>query len=254
MPSVLPVTTDKNFDAGPGARGRIGLLVLGRDPVCETECAHALTREDQTLHVARIADPRDFTRQSLADLAQPIAKVADTLLRDDRLDVIAVACAAAALAIGRDELSAMLKLGRPNLKVTDPGAAAIAVLRAAGVRRIGLLLTTADSAINQKTVAAYEAEGFEVARALTLSLADDRAMSTLSIGSIRQALAEADDPSADVLLVPCTAMRTWQALPKLHASLLRGRVLTGNQAMMTHAMCLADGTDLPNSLDQLMAG
>ncbi|MHC1550194.1 hypothetical protein [Phyllobacterium sp. K27] len=226
-------------------------MVLGRDPVCETECSYALTSQELTLHVARIPDPIDFTRQSLAALAQPIADVASTVLRDDRLDVIAVACSAAAMAIGRDSLSTILRLGRPQLNVTDPGAAAIAVLKAAGVRRISLLLTTSDPAINQRTVAGYEAEGFEVIRALTLRLAHDRAMSTLSLVSIQQSLAEADDPSAEVVLVPCTAMRTWQAIPKSMNSRLSGRVLTGNRAMMIHAMSLASGTALPRTIEQL---
>lgn len=254
MPSVAPVITPKVFDVGPGPRGRIGLMVLGRDPVCETECSYALTSQDLTLHVARIPDPIDFTRESLAALAQPIADVASTVLRDDRLDVIAVACSAAAMAIGRDSLSAILRLGRPQLKVTDPGAAAIAVLKAAGVRRLSLLLTTSDPAINERTVSVYEAEGFEVIRALTLGLADDRAMSTLSLDSIQQSLAEVDDPSAEVVLVPCTAMRTWQAIPKSLNSELSGRVLTGNRAMMIHAMCLASDTALPRAREQLTPG
>jgi maleate isomerase len=226
-------------------------MVLGRDPVCETECNNALTSQELSLHVARIPDPIDFTREPLAALAQPIADVARTLLRDDRLDVIAVACSAAAMAIGRESLSNLLRLKRPELKVTDPGAAAIAVLKAAGVRRISLLLTTSDPAINERTVAVYEAEGIDVIRALTLGLADDRAMSTLGLDSIQQSLIEADDPSAEVILVPCTAMRTWQAIPKSMNSRLSGRVLTGNRAMMIHAMCLASDATLPRTLEQL---
>lgn len=250
MQDVMPVTTARTFDAGPGPGGRIGLLVLGRDPVCELECADVVGRDDVTLHVARVADPADFSAETLATLAGPIAASAVSILAGDRLDVIAVACASAVLAVGPEVLARKLKQHRPAVQVTDPGTAAIAVLRAAGARRLSLLLTTADPVVNQRTIAGYEAAGFEVTRALTLSLADDKAMSTLSLRSISEALAAAEDQSSDAIFVPCTALRTWLAVGRSRGPGDRP-VLTGNRAMIVHAKCLASGAALPASLKQL---
>ena len=251
MRDVIPVTTTRTFDAGPGPGGRIGLLVLGRDPVCELECAEVVGRGDVTLHVARVPDPPDFRAETLATLAGPIAASALSILAGDRLDVIAVACASAVLAIGPEVLEWTLRQHRPSVQVTDPGTAAVAVLRAVGARRLSLLLTTADPVVNQRTVARYEAAGFEIDRAITLSLADDKAMSTLSLQSIAEALAAADDPRSDAILVPCTALRTSLAVGRSRDRDDRP-VLTGNRAMIVHAKCMALGAVLPQSLEQLV--
>lgn len=251
MQTVLSVAGGNTFDAGPGSDGRIGLLVLGRDPVCELECADVVGPVDITLHVARIPDPADFRAGTLALLAKPIVATADSVLAGDRLDVLAVACASAVLAIGPMELTKMLRRTRPEVHVTDPGTAALAALKAAGVSRLSLLLTTSDPVVNQRTVMRFAEAGFEIVQAVTLSLADDKAMSTLSLESISRALAVAADPRSEVIFVPCTAMRTWQAID---ASRRIGDcfVLTGNRAMIVHARCLASGSALPTSLEQLV--
>ena len=250
MQDATPVATSRTFDAGPGAAGRIGLLVLGRDPVCELECADVVGKGDVTLHVARVADPVDFRADTLAKLAGPIAESACSILAGDRLEVIAVACASAVLTIGPEALARKLRQSRPSVQVTDPGTAAIAVLKAAGARRLSLLLTTADPVVNQRTIAKYEAAGFEVIRALTLSLADDKAMSTLSLQSITEALAAVEAPRSDATFVPCTALRTWLAIGRFRNPRDRP-VVTGNRAMMVHAKCMASGAALPASLEEL---
>ena len=247
MQTVAQVTLAKTFDAGPGSAGRIGLLVLGRDPVCELECADLVRGGDITLHVARIADPGDFRAETLAMLAEPICAAADSILAGDRLDVVAVACAAAVLAIGPEVLVQKLRRGRPSLHVTDPGTAAVAVLNAAGVRRLSLLFTTADPVVNERTIARYDAAGFEITRALTLGLPDDKSMSTLSLNTISEALVAAVHPRSEATLVPCTAMRTWLAIAQ-SASADAQPVLTGNHAMIVHAKSLALGTGLPACL------
>ena len=251
MRDVVPVTTSRTFDAGPGSGGRIGLLVLGRDPVCELECADIVGKGDITLHVARVTDPADFRADTLAMLAGPIAAAASSILAGDRLDVIAVACASAVLAIGPEALARKLGLSRPSVRVTDPGTAAVAVLKAAGARRLSLLLTTADPVVNRRTVAKYEGAGFEITRALTLSLADDKAMSTLSLQSISEALAAAEDPASDTTFVPCTALRTWLAIDRGRSPRDRP-VVTGNRAMMVHARSMVSGAALPASLERLV--
>lgn len=247
MQTVAPVPFTKSFDAGPGSGGRIGLLVLGRDPVCEVECSALVSGGDVTLHVARIADPVDFRAETLAMLAEPICAAADSILADDRLDVVAVACASAVLAIGAEALAQKLKRARPSLEVTDPGTAAVAVLNAAGVRRLSLLLTTADPEVNERTISRYEAAGFEIARARTLCLADDKSMSTLSLHTISEALTAVAHPRSEAILAPCTAMRTWLTVAQ-SANAYNHPVLTGNRAMIMHARSLAAGIALPDFL------
>jgi maleate isomerase len=209
-------------------------VVLANDPVCEIECGTYLAGSDISLHVTRVANPDDFSPEALVRLEPRILGAVGALLPDDRIDCIALACASAASAIGRPRLRQLIEERRPGVFLTDPGLAAIETMRAAGIRRISLLLTPTDPKTNAMAVQAYEEAGFEVLKALTCGLSTDRLMSTARLDFIRAALEEVDDPKAEAIFVPCTALRTWLAVESLPSE-LRTRLLTGNQALMSHA-------------------
>lgn len=239
MPDSVPVVPAA-FDEGPGRRGRIGLLVLGSDPVCEIECATYL-EDGWSLHVGRIPDPADFSPGSFAGLEPGIVSAAGSILPRDRVDCIAIACASAATVIGRERLKSRLQAQRPGIAVTDPAQAALAVLKGAAVRRIALLLTTADRDVNARTLATYRDSGLTVVSARTFAFDTDREMSTATPACIAGALLDVDHPEAEVILVPCTALRTWQAALQPACAGLRPKVLTGNRALMLDAAALVDG-------------
>lgn len=234
MNPVQQVKTELAFDRGPGPIGRIGLVVLANDPVCEIECASYLTDPAISLHVTRVPSPADFSPPTLAQLEPQIVSAVATLLPADRMDCIALACASAASAIGRPRLGDLVEQLRPGVSFTDPGQAAVEVMRIAGIRRISLLLTPTEPETNALAVRAYAEAGFEVLKAATCGLGTDRLMSTASLGFIQNTIAEVDHPRADIILVPCTALRTWMAIRSLPKTLC-ARVMTGNQAMMQHA-------------------
>lgn len=241
-------TASKVFDLGPGLSGRVGLIVLADDPVAESEVAATLLNSGVSLSVTRMPTPMNYRHDTLKTLEPDVIAALGMLLPADRLSTVALACGALAGSLGRAHLQERISALRPGVTFTDPGLAALAVLRAQGARRISLLMTPEDEAINQAAAQAYVSQGFEIAWVGTLALRNDLEMSTLSIASICAALNEAASTDADTILVPCTAMRTWEAIPHLDATAGR-KVLTGNRAMALHAQSLASGVALEKVLN-----
>ncbi|MBZ0261883.1 MAG: hypothetical protein K8F90_14945 [Hyphomicrobiales bacterium] len=228
----------KIFDGGPGPEGRVGLIVLADDPVAESEIAACLAGTGISLSVGRMPTPVNYSHETLKTLEPSVLQAMSTLLPADRLSTVALCCSALAGSLGRAHLAERIASDRPGVTFSDPGQAAIEVMRARGSRKISLLLTPEDDGINQAAAKFYASQGFSISWVASLALKNDLEMSTLSIDSICDALTGAAAADADTILVPCTAMRTWEAAKRLdHAT--SSRILTGNRALALHAQSLA---------------
>ena len=131
----LPFDTDR----GIGARAALGLLVLETDQTIEDEFRAVWPDQGVALYAARLHNDVQITPETLKEMEGLIAPTTRLLPFMVDLSVIAFACTSGSLVIGEQRVAERVRSVRPDTKVTDPVTAAIAALRATGVKRVALL-------------------------------------------------------------------------------------------------------------------
>jgi len=224
-------------DGGPAGAGAIGLVALATDHVCELDLRRIIPQDLLPLYVSRIAFAPEITIETLGAVRDGITEAAELILAGGRLDVLAYGCTSGTMVIGEDEVFARLRAARPGVACTTPPTAALAALRALGLRRIAVL-TPYGEAVNRRVQSYFTERGLEIASFGAFNKETDAEIAAIAPASIVAAAQALDAPDVDGIFLSCTGMRGLAAVEPLEASLGKP-VVTSNQAMAWHALRLA---------------
>lgn len=237
----LPFDTDK----GVGVRAALGLLVLESDQTIEDEFRAIWPTAGVALYGARLHNDAHITPETLKAMEGLIAPTTRLLPPAVDLAVVAFACTSGAMVIGEPRVAELIRTVRPGAAVTDPVTAAIAALRASGVRRVGLL-TPYTSDINARMRAALMARGLEIPVMGSFNEADDDIVARITPKSILEAIVRLGKlPACDGVFVSCTSLRVARIVEEAEA-LIGKPVTSSNHALAWHMLRLAGiDDDLP---------
>jgi maleate isomerase len=158
------------------------------------------------------------------------------------LSVVAFACTSGALVIGEQRVAELIRTVRPRALVTDPVTAAMAALRATGMRRVGLL-TPYVREINLRLRDALIARGLDIPVMGSFNQDDDDVVARISARSILDAIVKiGSSASCDGVFVSCTSLRVARIIEE--AEVLIGKPVTSsNHALAWHMLRLAGIND-----------
>src|SRR5258707_5863189 len=166
MTAAMQATAIRSFpslsDGGPARDGASGLVALATDHVCELDLRQVIPQDRLPLYVSRIAFAPEITVATLGAMRDGITGAAELILAGGRLDVIAYGCTSGTMVIGEDEVFARLRAARPGIACTTPPTAALAALRALGLRRIAVL-TPYTEGVNHRVVEYFTTRGVDIA-------------------------------------------------------------------------------------------
>ena len=234
--ATLHVTTPVELDAGPGPKGRIGMVALATDAVSELDVARLLPAGEVALYVNRVENANTVTLESLAAMAHDLGRAAAGILPGAPLDAMIYGCTSGTIAIGEEAVFERLRRARPGLPCTTPITAARAAFEVLGVTSVAVLTPYIDE-INQTVRAHLEDHGIRVVAMASFHAATDSETARIPPRAIRDAAIALDRAEAQALFVSCTALRAIDAIAEIEAALAKP-VVTSNQALAWHALRL----------------
>ena len=129
---------DVVFDGGRHPRGKIGFVLLATEQTVMDDVM-TLIPDGIGVHFARVNNPDEINRETLAAIAPDLVKTAATLLPDGSLDVVSYACTSGSLVLGEDTVQALLQQGAPSAVGSSIIAAVVRALNALGAERLVVL-------------------------------------------------------------------------------------------------------------------
>lgn len=234
----LPFVTDK----GVGSRAALGLLVLETDQTIEDEFRAIWPASGVALYGSRLHNSPHITPETLKEMEGLIVPATELLPPMVDLSVVAFACTSGAMVIGEGRVAELIHSVRPKTAVTDPVTAAIAALRASGVKRVGLLTPyTAD--INMRLRSALIARGLEIPVMGSFNEADDDIVARITPEAILDAVVKLGQSDAcDGVFVSCTSLRVAGIVEAAEAQIGKP-VTSSNHALAWHMLRLAGIND-----------
>lgn len=225
-----------SFDAGPGARASIGMVVLSVDRASVADCAAWMAGfPDVAIYSTRVPMSALCTPDSLAAMGDHLAEAAARLVPEGPLDALAFSCTAGLAAIGVERVHRALAGGRPGVPIVTPLEAAADGLRALGARRISILAPYHRDAC-ELVAGHFEAAGFALDTCATFDLDGDGQMNRLTASALKDGARKARHAASDALFISCTGLRTSGIVDELERG-FGAPVVTSNQA--TSWRCLA---------------
>jgi maleate isomerase len=224
-------------DGGPTRHGAIGLVALATDHVCELDLRQIIPQDRMPLYVGRIGFASEITVETLGAMRDGITAAASLILAGGRLDVLAYGCTSGTMVIGEDEVFARLRAARPGIACTSPPTAALAALKALGLRRIAVL-TPYTEGVNRRVIDYFTARGLDIAAFGAFNKGSDAEIAAIAPASIVEAAQALDAPDIEGIFLSCTGLRGVAIVEELEARLGKP-VVTSNQAMAWHALRLA---------------
>jgi maleate isomerase len=224
-------------DGGPARHGAIGLVALATDHVCELDLRRIIPQDRLPLYVGRIGFAPEITVETLGAMRDGITAAASLILAGGRLDVLAYGCTSGTMVIGEDEVFARLRAARPGIACTSPPTAALAALKALGLRRIAVL-TPYTEGVNHRVIEYFTGCGLDIAAFGAFDKESDAEIAAIAPASIVEAALALDAPDIDGIFLSCTGLRGAAVVEEIEARLGKP-IVTSNQAMAWHAMRLA---------------
>lgn len=236
-------------------RARFGLLVPFTNSNLEPDFA-MMRPSGVSLHTARmggydadeIPDENQMHGLGATDLAGPL-----DLLMGVKPDVVFYGCTSATLTHGpafdRD-LAAQIKAQCGAETVTAAGAL-VHALRALAVTRIGFASPYVPAINDMATQFLAEMGVTTEQRADVEGTLDNDGQGALTPEDVAALARRADHPQAQAIVLSCTDMRSVEAIDILEQELGKP-VITSNQAMMYHALCLLGFADRLSGFGQLL--
>ena len=224
-----PVSGGFTPDNGPG-RHRIGLITLANDYATERDFINAKPGDDVALFVTRVENTPDCTVETLPLMAPHIAKAAELVIPDGRLDVMAYACTSGTVVMGYEKICALIHAARPGIPVVTPITASLAALDRFNVQELAVLTPYTDD-VNSAIAAYLEQHGKSVCAFTSFRIEDNEVMARLPPEAILRGAIEADQPEADALFISCTAIRALDVVDSIEQAIGKP-VVTANQAMI----------------------
>ncbi|MEM5474295.1 aspartate/glutamate racemase family protein [Hoeflea sp. AS60] len=226
-----------------GSKATLGLVVLQADETLEQDFRRLFPDRDIAIYVSRIPSGEELSADSIAAMEAELPRAAKLLPRAARFDAVAYGCTSGTTLIGAEAVIEMLRRGVDTPVVTDPLTAALAALRALGVKRLGLVTPYVNS-ISAPVRDAFVTEGFAVGETLTFGEAVEARVARIAPGSIKAA-ARLAAVGADAVFLSCTNLRTLDVIDALEAE-LGIPVLSSNQVLAWH---MAKATSAPVAED-----
>jgi maleate isomerase len=223
-----------------GARGRIGLVGLATDLNSESDLRR-MAPAGVEIFTNRVANANPVTMANHRAMAGDVTRAAAGILPGLHLDAMIYGCTSGAVAIGENQISRLMHAARPGIPCTNPITAVLAALRALDARRIALL-TPYTRAINDELAAFLTGRGVAITSLAGFDLDSDEAMTAVAPVAILEAGLALCDPSADLLFVSCTALRTSVVVAALEEGLGKP-VIASNPALLWHALRLIGNID-----------
>jgi len=223
-----------------GARGRIGLVGLATDLNSESDLRR-MAPAGVEIFTNRVANANPVTMANHRAMAGDVTRAAAGILPGLHLDAMIYGFTSVAVAIGENEISRLMHAARPGIPCTNPITAVLAALRALDARRIALL-TPYTRRVNDELAAFLTGRGVTITRLAGFDLDSDETMTAVAPAAILEAGLALCDPSADLLFVSCTALRTSVVLAALEEGLGKP-VIASNPALLWHALRLIGNID-----------
>lgn len=222
-----------DLDAEPYAGAAIGLIALASDVAIAAEVEAFIGGAGQ-LYTTRIPFERVLTAESLKRMEGHIEDAARLLLPGKRLDAVAFGCTSGSIAIGAAAIAAHVRKARPEVAVVNPMSAAVAGMKALGLRRVAVLAPYPD-AVNATIAEFVEANGLEVAARVALRSSEDAGIgrappNRLNPESVADAARRTGFGDCDGLFISCTGLRLSGVLADIEAAIGKP-VISSNQAM-----------------------
>lgn len=239
MIDARPLSPPTRLREPYGEALRIGLIALSTDMAIERDF-HRMTRElPIEVFTTRIPLETPNTAATFGRLAASLPNVGDLLIPTSRLDAVVFGCTSASVIIGSDEIETSIRLGRPEVAVSNPAIAVREALRALGARRVAMAAPyTRDIALS--TAQFVSDSGFKLVDIAYFGhdLDDDHAR----IPADAWVAAAAQLSPADAVFLSCTATTALDAITQAEAT-LGMPVVTSNQASLWHCLVQAGWTD-----------
>lgn len=229
---------------GPiGSKATLGLVVLQADETLEQDFRRLFPDRGVAIHVSRIPSGDALTTDTIAAMEAELPRSARLLPRAARFDAVGYGCTSGTTLIGAEAVARMLRQGVEAPVITDPLTAALAALRALGVRKLGLV-TPYVEAVAGPVRDAFVAAGFAVGQTLTFGEEVEARVARIAPHSIKAA-ARAAAPGAEAVFLSCTNLRTLDIIDELEDE-LEIPVLSSNQVLAWH---MARATQAPVAVD-----
>lgn len=231
-----------------GPRGRVGLVALASDFNSEAELRR-MAPPGVEVFTNRVANVNPVTLANLRAMAPDITRATAGILPGFRLDAIIYGCTSGTAAIGEMEVDRLIQAARPNIPCTNPVRATIAACAALGAQRVSMLAPYIPP-VNEALALDIQTRGLTVLNVAGFGLQDDESMTGVPAAALVEAALESCDPDADLLFIPCTALRTAAMIEELETRLGKP-VLSSNQALLWHALRLIGNQDAVAGLGRL---
>lgn len=216
----------------------LGLIVLQVDETIEEDFRRFFPPDRARLHVTRVPSGAELTPETIATMEATLPAAAALLPPAAQFDAIGYACTSGTTLIGAGRVRELVQGSAQARAVTDPLTAALAAIRALGLKRIGIVSPYVEP-VAGPIRRAFEAEGVSVPATLSFGEQVEARVARVDPASIREAaLALARKTTLDGLFLSCTNLRTLDIIAGLETE-LKLPVLSSNQVLAWHMARLA---------------
>jgi maleate isomerase len=216
---------------------RVGLVVLATDHRIEHEIGTLLSSSSVVVNVTRVRSEPTYDWSSLSSIASHLEGALELLLPASSVNCIAYGCTSGTIAAGEEMILQHLRQARPGAAATTPVTASRSALKSLGCSRIGVL-TPYPRDVHDNVVRHIRASGFDVPVSASFGVAEDKAISMISLASVREgvvSLSKAE--SLDGIFVSCTALGVVDLIQPLEKE-IGLPIVTSNQALAWHFLRL----------------
>ena len=209
---------------------RIGLIALASDFMIEKDFINVIKDKDIDFFVNRIECYNPLTRENLIKMSEKVTEVTKDILPDEKIDCIVYACTSGTIAAGYSSIEQIVKIAKPEAKVTTPSTAAIKALKKLKIQKLSIF-TPYSKKLNDEVVEYFKKENFDVTSNSYFDIESDIDIGKVDQNYLYEVLSKIDLNDADALFVSCTALPVLQIIEKLEKKLNKP-VLSSNQALI----------------------
>lgn len=221
-------------------RVHIGLVQLSTDHSLEMDWAKLLGTQ-AGIFSSRVYYSSEMTPESLDQIAVGIGQASDLIATGLPMDVMAFGCTSASIIIGEEKVANLLTQNRGDIPATNPWTAAQAAFRHLGAKKVAVF-SPYPTEVNFPLYQQLSAAGFEIPVLGSLGIEKDTDITTVSKGSMMEALSEMLPGSGvDVVFMSCTNLRVLDHIQEIEDR-FGVPVVCSNSAMFWHCMHLVGKT------------
>lgn len=216
-----------------GQHARIGMVALATDFWSDKDLVQ-MSPSGVEIYTNRVMNENPVRMENLKAMSSDMVRAAHGILPGTRLDALIYSCTSGTVAIGEDNVIAMLKQVHPDAHISTPVTAATKALEALDISRC-CILTPYIHSVNQAIAQYFTQRGFDITQLTGFSIDNDDDMTAVSPQSIYEAAVQSFDSSCDGLFISCTALRATHVIDKIEQKIGKP-VVSSNQSMLWHVL------------------